>query len=57
MTSSIDSGSVRFFDTQFRRQAAAGEFSLNPFEARALPHVGGEVLDLGEHQCGAIAGP
>lgn len=47
MTGSIDSGSVRFFDTQFRRQVAAGEFALNPFEARALPHVRGEVLDLG----------
>ena len=42
-----DSGSVQFFDTQFQRQAAAGEFSLNPFEARALPHVRGEVIDLG----------
>ena len=47
MTDSIDSGSVRFFDTQFRRQAAAGEFGLNPFEALALPHVRGNVLDLG----------
>lgn len=47
MTDSIDSGSVRFFDAQFRRQAAAGEFALNPFEARALPYVHGEVLDLG----------
>ena len=42
-----DSGSVRFFDTQFQRQAAAGEFGLNPFEIRALPHVRGEVIDLG----------
>ena len=47
MTGSIDSGSVRFFDSQFQRQAAAGEFGLNPFEARALPHVRGEVMDLG----------
>jgi len=47
MTGSINSASVHFFDTQFRRQAAAGEFGLNPFEARALPHVRGEVLDLG----------
>lgn len=39
--------SVRFFDTQFRRQAAAKEFALNPFEVRALPFVGGSVLDLG----------
>lgn len=47
MTDSLDNGSVRFFDTQFRRQAAAGEYGLNPFEARALPHVRGEVIDLG----------
>jgi len=39
--------SVRFFDAQFRRQEAAREFALNPFEARALPFVGGSVLDLG----------
>lgn len=42
-----DSGSIRFFDAQFRRQAAAGEFGLNPFEARALPYLSGSVLDLG----------
>lgn len=47
MTGSTESASVRFFDTQFRRQAAAGEFGLNPFEARALPHIHGNVLDLG----------
>ena len=40
-------GSVRFFDEQFRRQDAAGEFALNPFEARALPFISGRVLDLG----------
>ncbi len=42
-----ESGSVRFFDAQFRRQAAAGEFALNPFEQRALPHLSGSILDLG----------
>jgi tellurite methyltransferase len=42
-----DSSSVRFFDSQFQRQAAAGEYGLNPFEARALPHVRGKVIDLG----------
>lgn len=47
MTGTADSGSVRFFDNQFRRQAAAGEFGLNPFETRALPYVRGEVIDLG----------
>jgi len=40
-------GSVRFFDAQLRRQDAAGEFALNPFEARALPFICGRVLDLG----------
>ncbi|HVP08544.1 MAG TPA: class I SAM-dependent methyltransferase [Burkholderiales bacterium] len=41
------SDSVRFFDAQFRRQAAAGDFALNPFEQRALPYLQGSVLDLG----------
>ena len=27
---------VRFFDEQFERQIAAGEFALNPFETLAL---------------------
>ena len=40
-------GSVRFFDTQFRRQDEAKEFALNPFELRALPYVEGNVLELG----------
>lgn len=39
--------SVEFFDSQFRRQVAAGEFELNPFEQRALPYLAGAVLDLG----------
>lgn len=39
--------SVRFFDTQFQRQVAVGEFVLNPFERLALPYLRGEVLDLG----------
>jgi len=55
----VDSGSVRFFDGQFQRQAAAGEFGLNPFEARALPHVRGKVIDfgcgLGNLACAAAA--
>jgi len=41
------SRSVRFFDSQFRRQLDAGEFALNPFEQAALPHLSGRVLDLG----------
>lgn len=39
--------SVAFFESQFRRQAATGEFALNPFERLALPYLKGEVLDLG----------
>jgi tellurite methyltransferase len=42
-----DTESVRFFDAQFRRQAAAAEFALNPLERRALPHLRGDILDLG----------
>ncbi len=39
--------SVRFFDEQFQRQLAASEQPLNPFEAAALPHARGRVLDYG----------
>ncbi|MDE2613254.1 MAG: class I SAM-dependent methyltransferase [Burkholderiales bacterium] len=39
--------SIDFFDRQFRRQARAGDAALNPFEAAALPHLRGRVLDLG----------
>lgn len=39
--------SVRFFDAQFQRQIAAQECELNPFEAAALPHLRGAVLDYG----------
>ena len=39
--------SVEFFDAQFRKQVAAGDFALNPFEQAALPFVAGRVLDLG----------
>ncbi len=39
--------SVAFFESQFQRQVAAGEFALNPFEQMALPYLRGEVLDLG----------
>lgn len=38
---------IRFFDAQFARQVAAGDFALNPFEAAALPHLYGRVLDFG----------
>ncbi len=39
--------SVDFFDTQFKRQIAANDFTLNPFETLALPYLRGRVLDLG----------
>lgn len=39
--------SIDFFDTQFRRQVAAGDFTLNPFETACLPFVHGRVLDFG----------
>jgi len=43
--------SVDFFDRQFRKQVAACDFALNPFEEAALPSVlhepRGRVLDLG----------
>jgi len=41
------SHAVAFFDRQFRGQIAAYEFALNPFEQAALPHLRGDVLDLG----------
>ncbi len=39
--------SLAFFDAQFQRQVAARELALNVFERRALPYLGGRVLDLG----------
>jgi tellurite methyltransferase len=39
--------SVEFFDAQFQRQVASGDFALNPFETLALPFAQGRVLDLG----------
>jgi tellurite methyltransferase len=39
--------SLDFFDRQFRRQIAASEYLLNPFEKAALPYLRGSVLDLG----------
>jgi tellurite methyltransferase len=39
--------SVRFFDTQFRRQVQERDYLLNPFEHLALEHLKGEIFDLG----------
>ncbi len=39
--------SVEFFDTQFQRQVANGDYVLNPFERAVLPFLFGDVLDLG----------
>lgn len=41
------SRSVEFFDRQFRTQTRDAALSLNPFEAVALPHLTGTVLDFG----------
>lgn len=38
---------VDFFDKQFQKQVSEQSFALNPFEAAALPHLTGSVLDLG----------
>jgi tellurite methyltransferase len=39
--------STDFFDQQFQRQVASGEYALNPFEQAVLPYLSGGVLDLG----------
>jgi len=39
--------SIQFFDTQFQKQAQAGDFQLNPFELAALPYLRGRVLEFG----------
>ena len=39
--------SIAFFDSQFQRQILSQDYKLNPFEARALEHLSGAVLDLG----------
>ncbi len=39
--------SIAFFDSQFQKQVASGDYALNPFEKVALPFVRGRVLDYG----------
>jgi len=39
--------SIAFFDRQFQQQARDQDFTLNPFELLALPHLNGRVLDFG----------
>ena len=39
--------SLEFFDRQFERQVEASDYALNPFERAVLPHLSGDVLDLG----------
>jgi tellurite methyltransferase len=41
------SRSVEFFDRQFAQQVSGSDYSLNPFERAILPHLFGDVLDLG----------
>ena len=43
----ISNQSITFFDTQFQKQIAGGDFALNPFEKAVVPFVHGRVLDLG----------
>ena len=38
---------IEFFSSQFDRQIDLAEYELNVFEKRALPYLGGDVLDLG----------
>ena len=38
---------LEFFDRQFERQVGASDYGLNPFERAVLPHLSGDVLDLG----------
>jgi tellurite methyltransferase len=39
--------SITFFDTQFQKQVAGGDFALNPFEVASLSYVRGRTLDYG----------
>ena len=41
------SRSVDFFDRQFAKQVSESDYALNPFERAILPHLFGDVLDLG----------
>lgn len=43
----VSNRSLRFFESQFKRQVAASEYVLNPFERAILPFLSGDVLDLG----------
>ena len=38
---------LQFFDRQFGKQIEARDYDLNPFERATLPHLRGDVLDLG----------
>ena len=38
---------VDFFARQFEQQIAAADYRLNPFETWTLPHLAGDVLELG----------
>lgn len=47
MHESTEGRSLRFFNSQFQKQVAQGDFVLNSFEEILLPFVKGDVLDLG----------
>ena len=38
---------MEFFETQFRRQVREQDYTLNPFEIRALDYLTGTILDFG----------
>lgn len=40
-------GSIEFFERQFARQVGEADYALNPFERAILPHLSGDVIDLG----------
>ena len=41
------SRSIDFFERQFQGQVERADYALNPFERAILPHLAGEVLELG----------
>src|SRR5918999_6516069 len=41
------SRSADFFDRQFAKQVSESDYALNPFERAIVPHLFGDVLDLG----------
>lgn len=40
-------GPIEFFERQFARQVGEADYALNPFERAILPHLTGDLIDLG----------